>query len=548
MMERKIEKKKTSFAKNVLMFMAAQVLIKVLGLIYRMVILNIPGFGDIGNGYYSAGYQVYVVLIVISSQGIPGAVSKLVAARVAKGEYNNAHRIFKVALFVFGIIGFLASLSLFVFSNFIANNLLNVPDVSLVLKVLSPAIFFVCVSATMRGYFAGLGTMGASSISETLEQFFNCCLTVLFVYALIGQDPYIMAAGGNVSTTLAVLISFSYLLIYYKRNIKKYTLPSKDVVKKDKESTKKLSKLIIITAIPLTIGSLISVIMTLIDTITISNCMQIAYQHILFDKVALETLAMEAAGTLSKIDTIAHLPIAVNLAFYTVLIPEITAALEKKDNKTAARKISSSYAISILLSLPCAVGFMCLAKPIVTMLYPAAPDGYALLYIMSINMILICLSHTLQGALFGVGRMYTPAAIIGISTIINLVLDIILIRIPYINIYGAVIASFVAELFMFITEYIITKKEINFSININKKIIRPFIAAIVMGIIINIFRYSLINTLGNTTLTILSILLGVIVYVIMVLILNILDKDEVLSFPKGDKIYKILKKYNLCKE
>ena len=96
------------------------------------------------------------------------------------------------------------------------------PDVKYVLRVLAPAIFFVTTSAVFRGYFAGLGTMKPSSVSQTLEQLFNCTLTITFVYALIGKEPYVMAAGGNLSTTLAILISFSYLLMYYRRNNKKY--------------------------------------------------------------------------------------------------------------------------------------------------------------------------------------------------------------------------------------------------------------------------------------------------------------------------------------
>ena len=215
-------KKKNSFASNVLMLMISQVIIKILGLVYRLAITNAEGFGDVGNGYYAAGYQVYSVLLIISSQGIPGAVSKLVSNKVATGKYKEAHRIFKVSMLVFAIIGFIASLSLFLFSDFISTNILKVPDVTYVLKVLAPAIFFVCVSAVIRGYFAGLGTMKASSVSQALEQFFNCVLTVTFVYALIGKEPYVMAAGGNLSTTLSILLSFSYLIVFYKSNIKKY--------------------------------------------------------------------------------------------------------------------------------------------------------------------------------------------------------------------------------------------------------------------------------------------------------------------------------------
>ena len=311
--------KSNSFAKNVLMLMVAQLVIKLLGLVYRLAITNIHGFGDLGNGYYSAGYQVYAVLLVLSSQGIPGAVSKLVSERTALGEYNNAHRVFKISLVVFGAIGLACSLLLYFGADVIAGNIMHVPPVAYVLRVLAPAIFFVCVSAVVRGYFAGLGTMGASSISQSLEQFFNCVLTILFVYATIGRDAYIMAAAGNVSTTLAVLISFSYLIHYYRKYIGEYRMKSDDAVKTDRKSNRRMAKLIFWTAIPLTIGSVISVVTAFIDTVTVSNCIQIAFEGILDSKQALEEEAMRATGILSKVDTLTNLPLAVNLSFYCLL-------------------------------------------------------------------------------------------------------------------------------------------------------------------------------------------------------------------------------------
>ena len=539
------DKKKTSFAGNVVMLMMANIVIKLLGLVYRLAITNVKGFGDLGNGYYSAGYQVYAVLLIISSQGIPGAVSKLVSAKVAKGEYNKAHRIFKVSLFVFGLIGLICSLLLFFASNFISSKILNVPDVTYVLKVLSPAIFFVCVSAVIRGYFAGLGTMAASSTSQSLEQFFNCVLTITFVYALVGKDAYIMAAGGNVSTTLAVLISFSYLLLFYKRNIKKYKEKSNDIALTDKESNKKIAKEIIMTAIPLTIGSVISVVTSFIDTVTVSNCIQIAYKGILSTKAALEAQAMMAAGILSKVDTLVNLPLAVNLAFYFALIPEITSLISKKDYKTAAKKISSSIATSLFIVIPCAVGFITLADPILKMLYPNASDGALVLQIASITMILVAVNHTLQGSLFGLGRMYVPALALLCGSGVKILLNLVLISNPKINMYGAPISSFVCQLITFLIVFITLKKSISFKVDIKKSVLKPVISSMTMAIAILLFRYLLKGIFGNTILTLLSILIGVVVYAILIIKLKVFTKDEILGFPGGKKIYSILAKLKL---
>lgn len=543
----KEKKKKNTFAKNVLMLMFSQVLIKLLGLIYRLAITNVKGFGDVGNGYYSAGYQVYAVLLIISSQGIPGAVSKLVSNKVAKGKYNEAHRVFKVSMVVFGIIGFIASLLLLLSANFVSSKILNVPDVSYVLKVLSPAIFFVCVSAVIRGYFAGLGTMKASSISQALEQFFNCVLTITFVYALVGKEPYIMAAGGNLSTTLAILISFSYLIVFYKKNIKEWREESDDVVITTKEENKKMAKMIIATAIPLTVGSVISVVTSFIDTVTVSNCIQIAYSGILKSKILLEKEAMRLTGILSKVDTLVNLPLAVNLSFYSALIPEITAAISKKDFKSASKKISFSISSSLLILIPCAIGFIVLADPILKMLYPNASDGAHILQIAAVTMVFVGINHTIQGSLFGLGKMYTPALALLIGCVIKIGLNLVLITNPNINIYGAVISSFICQFVVFMIVYITMKRNIKVKFEPVKHIIKPLLAGLIMGTVIFFINYLFNGVIRNSILTIINIMIGAVVYLISVFALKILSKDEILMLPKGEKIYNLLVKLKFYK-
>ena len=543
----KEKKKKNTFAKNVLMLMFSQVLIKLLGLIYRLAITNVKGFGDVGNGYYSAGYQVYAVLLIISSQGIPGAVSKLVSNKVAKGKYNEAHRVFKVSMVVFGIIGFIASLLLLLSANFVSSKILNVPDVSYVLKVLSPAIFFVCVSAVIRGYFAGLGTMKASSISQALEQFFNCVLTITFVYALIGKEPYIMAAGGNLSTTLAILISFSYLIVFYKKNIKEWREETDDVVITTKEENKKMAKMIIATAIPLTVGSVISVVTSFIDTVTVSNCIQIAYSGILKSKILLEKEAMRLTGILSKVDTLVNLPLAVNLSFYSALIPEITAAISKKDFKSASKKISFSISSSLLILIPCAIGFIVLADPILKMLYPNASDGAHILQIAAVTMVFVGINHTIQGSLFGLGKMYTPALALLIGCVIKIGLNLVLITNPNINIYGAVISSFICQFVVFMIVYITMKRNIKVKFEPVKHIVKPLLAGLIMGAVIFFINYLFNGVIRNSILTIINIMIGAVVYLISVFALKILSKDEILMLPKGEKIYNLLVKLKFYK-
>lgn len=543
---KRFKKTANSFMKNVVILICSQLLIKVLGLIYKLVITNIKGFGDTGLGYYSAGYQIYSLLLTLSSIGIPSVISKLVSERIAIGDTKGAQRIFKVAFRFFTTLGLVLSIGLYFGSDFIATNILNVPDVAFVMKVLSPAIVFVAMSAVFRGYFSGQQNMQPTSVSQTLEQFLNCVLSITFVYACIGKDTYIMAAAGNLSTTFAIVLTFIYLFIYYK---KRKLDTSKSIESPEKRKTnKQLLKTILGISIPITVSSLISVISGVIDTATVSNCMQIAYSGIESSKEALEQIAMSATGILSKVDTLVSFPLAINLAFSTALVPAISEALAKKDNETASRRLSFSFFASLIIVLPCAIGFISLAQPILSMIYPTASDGAGVFQIASVSMILTALSQTMTGGLYGVNQSKIPAIAAGIGAVIKFILNMILISNPNINIYGASISSFVYQVIVFIICYRVLNSHVNMHIKLKTHIIKPVISAVGMGIIVYM-GYNIMNMfLGNTISTLLAICLGAISYVLLILFTKTLSKEDIMMIPYGTKIYSILVKLKIYKE
>lgn len=546
MEEKVLKKKANSFMKNVAILIFAQLLIKILGLVYKLVITNIPGFGDTGLGYYSAGYQIYALLLTISSIGIPSVISKLVSERIAIGDTKGANRIFKVAFKFFTTIGFILSIGLFLGADIIANNILNVPDVAYVMRVLSPAIGFVAMSAVLRGYFSGQQNMKPTSVSQTLEQFLNCVLSITFVYACIGKDTYIMAAAGNLSTTCAIIITFVYLLMYFKKN--KLDTSNSIVSPEKKKSNKELLKIILGISIPITVSSLISVISGVIDTATVSNCMQIAYSEAESSKEALEQIAMSATGILSKIDTLVSFPLAINLAFSTALTPAISEALAKRDKKTASRRLSFSFFASLIIILPCALGFIMLSEPILKMLYPTASEGAGVFKIASVSMILTALSQTLIGGLYGVNQSKIPAIAAGIGAVIKFILNMILISNPNIGIYGASISSFVYQVILLFICYNVMNRYVNMRIKFKTHILKPFISALGMGLVVFLGYRLFSSFLGNTMSTIISIVLGAISYCTLILFTKTLTKEDIMMIPYGTKIYDILVRMKIYKE
>ena len=546
MKESKLGKHTNSFMKNVIMLMCSEILVKVLGMIYKLVITNMEGFGNTGAGYYASGYQIYALLLTLSSIGIPSVISKLVSERLAIGDKTGAQRIFKIALKFFAMLGLIFSIALYFGADFIATKILNVPDTAYVMRVLAPAIVFVSISAVLRGYFAGQQNMKPTSVSQTLEQFLNCVLSITFVYACIGKDAYIMAAAGNLSTTMAIIITFVYLVNYYKKN-KIETNPEQRSPERRK-TNKELLKTILGISIPITISSIISVISSVIDTATVSNCIQYAYQNSGMTKEALQTLAMTKAGILSKIDTLVTFPLAINTALSTALVPSISESIAKKEFNIASKRLSFSIFASIVIIFPCAMGFMFLASPILQMIYPSASDGALILQLSCISMIFTALNQTVNGGLYGLNLPKVPVAALGVGVIAKTILNIILVSNQEINIAGASIGSIVCQILAFSIAFKVLNMKLKVKFDLKKNIVKPAISAIIMGIVVYLVQYLLNMIMGNTISTLLSIIVGVGVYAILIIFMKVLSKEDIMMIPFGTKIYPILVKMHLYKE
>lgn len=546
-MEKTVKKKGASFMKNVLILMFAQISVKLLGLIYRLVITNAEGFGNTGLGYYSTGYQIYSLLLALSSIGIPSVVSKMVSERIAIGDKKGAQRVFKISMTFFVSLGLAFSLLLFFGAEPIATLVFNVPDVKYVMQVLAPAIVFVAASAVFRGYFAGQNDMKPTSASQILEQFFNCVLSITFVYALIGKEPYIMAAGGNLSSTLAIIITFMYLVIYYKN--RKLRVNKKQISPERNKTNGQLLKAILAMSIPITISSVISVVNPIIDSSTVSRCIQSAFASIITGgKEALEQYAMNMTGILAKMDTLVGLPVAINVAFSTALTPAIAAAIAKKDYKTASKRLSFSLFSSLIIVLPCAAGFIALAQPILNLIYPTASDGANILMLYSISMIFIALSQTINGGLYGLNKTKTPAIALAVGALIKFILNIVLISNPNIGIVGAGISSIVCQIVAFTICFTSLRKSIKLNLNFKNNIVKPIISALTMGILVYFIDAGLSKVINANIATIISILCGVLIYVFMILITKSLRKEDILMIPFGSKVYPILVKVGIYKE
>lgn len=545
--------KKQSFMGNVMIILFAQLVVKLLGIVYRLVITNINGFGNQGNGYYSAGFQIYTLLLAISSVGIPNAISKMTSAKNAVGDYKGAYRIFKSALILFSIIGIVGSSLLFFGADFIATSIINMANAKYVLMALAPSILFVCLSSVVRGYFVGMQNMKASSRSQILEQIFKCVLTVAIVVFMshhtyfpndADMNSAVMAAGANLATTLATVLSTIYIFgFYFKRKKGLDEQIASSPVTTDKKPLSKMFKSILLISIPISLGSIIAAINRIVDTATITRGIEIAFSSLIpaHGSIAailnptidqLQEEAVRLAGVLSKSDTLINLPVSLNISFATVLVPSISAALTKGEKKEASKFVSYSLLISLLIIMPCAVGYISLAEPIYNLLYPNAPDGYQLLQLSSIALIFIALNQTISGSLQGIGKIYAPATGLFIGCIAKVILNIVLIRQPQINIYGAPISSIACQVISFAYGFSVLSKNIPVSVSLKKYIIKPLFCSLIMGILAYFTHKAVMLILPiNIIAVAISIIVAVIVYFALIMLTKTLDKDDLEMLP-----------------
>ena len=559
--------KKPGFMGNVMIILFAQIVVKLLGIIYRLVITNISGFGNQGNGYYQAGFNIYTLLLAISSVGIPNAISKMTSAKNAAGDYKGAHRIYKSALILFTVIGVTASALLFFGSGVLSDKVIKMKNARYVLMALAPSILFVCLSSVVRGYFVGMQNMQASSRSQILEQVFKCVLTVGIVVFMSKHTMFpddsdmnaaMMAAGANLATTLATVLSTIYIFGFYFRR-------KKGIDEKIRTSTVSsvprplmaMFKSILMISIPISLGSIISAVNRIVDTATITRGIEVAFAlaipaHGKIDQILnptitqLENEAVRLAGVLSKSDTLLNLPISMNISFATVLVPSISAALTRGEKKEASKFVSYSLLISLLIIMPCAAGFISLAHPIFKLLYPNAADGWQLLQLSSIALIFIALNQTISGSLQGIGKIFAPATGLLIGCVAKFILNTILIRQPSINIYGAPLGSIFCQIISFAYGYTVLSRNIPVSFSAGKYILKPLGCSAVMGIAaFLIYKALFALTASNIISVFAAIISAVIIYFALIFVTHTLNREEIEMLPMGDKLYRLLSRYHL---
>ena len=549
--------KKSSKSSNFIMqggiLAAASIISRIIGMLYRLPVTNI--IGDQGNSYYSAAYEVYNIILLISSYSLPLAVSKVVSAKVALGEHKNAWRSFKAAMYMSLVVGAVASAITFFGAGFFTGTLLNTPESELCLKVLALAIFVMAVMGVLRGYFQGMGTMMPTAVSQVIEQLVNAVVSIvaasmLYSYgASLDQAKGITdgtggavygAAGSTLGTSLgaaAGLIFLVIVMLMYNRVLQKNL--RKDQVSQV-QSYSSILRMLVLTIVPVILSTAVYNISGFID--------QGVFKFLMLDVQNMDKDMVDVYWGIyvGKYKLLTNVPIAVASALSSSVIPALTRARMAGNRKEMRRKTENAIRMVMLICIPSAFGLTALGGPVLDLLnWNTDPSAPIMFLIGSAAVIFYGLSTLTNGILQGIDHMQIPVRNAVIALASHLVVLVVLVQFAGIHIYGAVISYMFFAFLMCILNGLAIRKYLHYRQEVKRTFLIPGVASLIMALAVWLLYTPLENLMGNKPATLLCLVLAVLIYGFFVLFLRGITEEEMRAFPKGYLLVKVLKKIRL---
>lgn len=533
-----------TFVQGAIILGAAGIVVKILGAFFRIPLANM--IGSEGMGYYQTAYPIYVFLLVLSTAGIPTAISKIVSEKNAVGNRYGAHRVFRVSFILMFAIGLVTSAVLFFGARTIVG-ILNPGDLgaSYSMMAIAPALLFTPIMAAYRGYFQGLQDMKPTAVSQIVEQFIRVAVGFYLAYIFLVKGLEKAAAGASFGAAAGAIGGAVLLVFIYLARKSKIKEEIKLQQHHQQESAISILKRVFVIAIPITIGAAIMPIMNMIDVAIVMRRLQ----SIGFTADAANSLYGQLTGMAGPI---INFPQVLSMGMAMSLVPVISDAFERKDFGFLRLNVETGIRVAMLIGLPCAFGVMALSEQIMLLLYPmqkaSAVSAAASLSILGFGLVFLTLVQTLTGILQGLGRPSIPVKNLFIGGLFKIAATYILTGIVAINIKGAAFGTLLAYMIATLLNIRAVIKYTHIKINVKLTVIKPLIAVGIMTIAVTSSFKLFSNILSHSISTALSICIGAGVYGVILIAINGITYEDFCMMPKGKKLAQQLVKMKLMKK
>jgi stage V sporulation protein B len=533
-----------SFVKGAAVLAAAGFSARFIGAFFRIVLAML--IGDEGVGLFQMAYPVYSALLAVSTAGIPLAISKLVSESLAKGNYASAHRIFRVALLMLAVSGFVFSLGMYLGAPTFAGLVARDPRASLALAAISPAIFFVTVMSAYRGFFQGQQQMMPTAVSQIIEQLARVAVALLLVVLLLPYGLAQAAAGASFGAVAGAFFGLACLMLIWQKRRREF-LQQCGRCRNDGISTPDVMRRIIALALPITVGSLVMPLVSLVDL----SVVPLRLHQAGFDTARATSLYGQLTGMATPL---VHIPTIITVALAASLVPAISEALALQKRRLVQERAFLAVKITLLLGLPAAAGLYLLAGPITVLLFDNAEAG-AVLAMMAVSVIFLTLYQTTAGILQGLGRTAEPVVNLLGGALVKLVLTWILTVQPAWHIQGAALATVAG---FAVAALLNLHKVIAFTglpLRPVDTLVKPGLATLGMSIVLPLSLGWLEAGFGSVGIgragelaTLFSVVVGVAVYAALLLLLGVVRRADLEMVPLlGSRVAAVAEKLRLLR-
>ncbi len=516
----------------------SHILVKAIGALFKIPLDRFILHPE-GMGIYNAAYTIYNWLFMLSTAGLPVAISKMVSESCAVGNMKEANRIFRIAKVLMFVLGLGGSLILF-FGAELFSNLMSAPSAKLSIMTLAPSLFFVAMMSAYRGYTQGMNNMIPTAVSEVIEALGKLCIGLWLAVSLVGLGIEYGAAGAIGGVTIGTACGF--VLLWVNNGIMKHRLQKNTALFRNDtppKSGRKILKRLITIAIPVTLGVSVFTLTSLIDTAMIMN--QLA--GLGYD----ETSRLSLFGYLNRAVTMFNVPPTVIAAISISVVPAISAALSAHRPAQATETAKSALRITILFAFPCAVGLSVLAAPILQLAFGDASHSF-LLNVMGLAVACVTLVQTGNAILQAYGKVWTPVINMAIGGAVKVVVNLLLVSQPAININGAPIGTFLCYFTVMVLNLLAIKKVTGVTYEFSDFVIKPLFSILVMGAA-TMITYDFVFRMGMHYIIAMgaAICAAVVVYGAMIFLVRCIKKEDILLLPRGERMYAALRRLHFMK-
>ena len=528
---------KKTFFSGVLWITLSTVLVKIIGLIYKIPMLTY--LGSEGMGYFNSAYEIYALFCVISTAGLPVALSVLISSALAKGQKGAVKRIYRAALTVFLAVGTVGSAVMVLFAKHFCNMIRSENAYWCILSI-APTVFFVCLSSALRGYFQGWQKMLPTAISQVIESAGKLLFGLLLArFALQkGFETATVAAFAGIGLTLGTALSTLYLIVEKIRFHSDLSDAKDGEQSIYRETWKRLCKL----AIPMTLGASLVSLTKLIDmTMILRRLQSIGFSEIAANEAygSYTTLALSVYGLLPALVNGVALP----------LVPMLSAAIASGDREKQAMMVNSSYRLTALFALPASLGVSAFAQPILSLLFGREPEAGALaaplLSCLGISVFLSCMITATNSVLHAYSEVNRPILSLVAGAIVKIAAAYFLIGNDRVALMGAPLSTFLCNTVVVLCNLFFASRLCKVK-GLFALFFKPFGASVVsIGAALALYL-PLSHRMGESSmLSAACILLACLLYLLFSCLFGVFEAEDIRAMPMGDRLYAMLMKFRL---